>query len=399
MNDWQLGQRLADALQSHPNAPPSRSIAILSDLLGADVSLLLPLRDLVARPGFQSLAPWRQGHGGRQAQRDALLQSLGETYNPQVLTRLAAFLDGYLESQRPNAVPSVGSPQPQSNPQPPTPSVSSQRPASTVPMTVMAEPQGLATPPPGVPFGSPVAPGSTTTPPGTRSSVRRMPLLVASSVVVMALAAGAALRGNLLCAPFGLCSAASIAAANAALEQAEEAAVALAKAKDLTSYAQSLADLDRHLDKIGTEPLLGRSGQDTRKQLEEKARQGRDRLKQEQSHRLTVQQVKAELASTDAMPQEAAGKHRTALLRRLESVPSGSFADAQAEALRQELEPPRPQVQPRTTDPGPTPAAAVAPFEPPAQPQVPRYSRPPAIPSPSGGGSGSSAPYRDSPLW
>ncbi len=399
MDDWRLGQRLAEALQSQPHAPPSQAIAVLSDLLGADVSLLLPLRDLVGRPGFQSLDALRLGQGSRQAQRDALLQSLGETYNPQVLARLAAFLDGYLESQAPNRVSNSGSFPPGSPPQPSTVPVSSWNPASTVPMTVVADPSDLPTPAPGVPFASPAPPASAATTSGTRSNGRRMPLLVAGSVVVLALAVGATLRANFLCAPFGVCSAASIDAANAALDQAQEAAVALGKANDLTTYEQSLDDLDRHLGKITTDALLGRSGQDTRKQLEEKARKGRDRLRQEKRHQLTVQQVKADLESSEAMPQQAAAARRTALVRRLDSVPSGSFASSQAVALREELDPPRLQPLTVPTSPEPTPSLDSAPLAPQAPSPAPRYVPPQSSSPPAASSGGSSAPYRDVPLW
>lgn len=399
MNDWHLGQRLAEALQSQPQAPPSQVIAILSDLLGADVSLLLPLRDLVGRPGFQSLAPWRLGHGSRQAKRDALLQSLGETYNPQVLARLAFFLDGYLESQAPSAVSIAGSTQPQPLLQPPTPSVSSLRPDSTVPMTVVADPQDLAAPPPGVPFALPVASASTSAMSTRRSPGRRMPLLVASVVAMVALAGGAALRANVLCASFGLCSATSIAAANAALDKAQEAAVALGNAEDLAAYEKSLDELDRHLSTIDTDALLGSKGQETRKQLEEKARKGRDRLKQEKSLQLTVRQVKADLESTEAMPQEVAAERRTALLRRLESVPSGSFVSSQAVALREELDPPRLQPVTVPTSPEPTLPLDSAPLTPQAPASAPRYVPPRSSSPPSATGGGSSAPDRDVPLW
>ncbi|AFY27468.1 hypothetical protein Cyagr_0267 [Cyanobium gracile PCC 6307] len=399
MDDWLLGQRLAEALQTQSHPPPSHAIAVLSDLLGADVSLLLPLRDLVSRPGFQSLDSLRLGQGSRKAQRDALLQSLGETYNPQVLARLAAFLDGYLESQAPNSVSDGGSILPKSSAQPSTVPVSSWNPASTVPMTVIADPQDLATPPPGVPFASPPASASTASISDTRSSRRRMPLLVAGSVVVMALAVGAALRSNVLCAPFGLCSAASIAAANAALDEAQEAAVALGKAKDLTAYEQSLADLDRHLDKIETDALLGRTGQDTRKQLEEKARKGRDRLKQEEGHQLTVRQVKSGLDSTDAMPLEAATERRSALLRRLESVPSESFASSQAVALREELAPPRLQPVTVPTAPDPIPSLDSAPLMPQTPASAGRYVPPQSSSSPAATGGRSTGPYREVPLW
>jgi hypothetical protein len=399
MDDRLLGQRLAEALQSQPQAPPSHAIAVLSDLLGADVSLLLPLRDLVGRPGFQSLDPSRLGQGSRQAQRDALLQSLGETYNPQVLTRLAAFLDGYLESQVPNRVSTRHSVLPGSSPQPSTVPVSSWNPADTVPMTVIADSPDMATPAPGVPVPLPCAPASAAITSGTGWNGRRMPFLVAGSVVVMAVVVGGALRANLLCAPFGLCSAASIAAANAALDQAQESAVALGKASDLAAYEQSLDDLDRHLDMIDTDALLGRSGQDTRKQLEEKARKGRARLKQEKRHQLTVQQVKADLEASEAMPQKAAAARRTALVRRLESVPSGSFASSQAVALREDLEPPRLQPPALPTSPLPTPSLDSAPLTPQVPASAPRYPPPRSSSPPAASSGGSGAPYRDVPLW
>ncbi|QVL53388.1 MAG: hypothetical protein KFB97_03065 [Cyanobium sp. M30B3] len=61
MNDRQLGERLADAIGPASQVAPGQVVAVLLDLIGSDLSLLAPLKDLVSRPGFKSLTGQRNG--------------------------------------------------------------------------------------------------------------------------------------------------------------------------------------------------------------------------------------------------------------------------------------------------------------------------------------------------
>ncbi|MEB3199085.1 MAG: hypothetical protein VKK62_00995 [Synechococcaceae cyanobacterium] len=97
IDDHQLGQRLASILaeQAARQLPSGATLARLQDLLGADTTLLGPLRDLLARPAFHQLISADQRSllvGGR----DALLQELAVVYHPLMLARLAAVIDGCL---------------------------------------------------------------------------------------------------------------------------------------------------------------------------------------------------------------------------------------------------------------------------------------------------------------
>ncbi|MFM7361168.1 MAG: hypothetical protein ACKO25_04970 [Cyanobium sp.] len=419
MNDRQLGQQLADAIGPASQAAPGQVVAVLHDLLGSDLSLLAPLKDLVSRPGFQALTGQRTAKGSTQAQREALLHAMGETYQPQVVSRLNAFLEGYLGSQPAEPARATGAAWAEPAPPPP---------ASAVPETEVIDdnddsPSTAAAGPGPTAGAAPAAMAARTS--------RRIPLLAAGGAVVLAvggavvLAAGAALRGNLLCAPLGLCSAASIEAASTALEEAQKAASSLDQAEDLAGYERALGNLERQLERIDSDTGLSKSQRESRKQLQQQAEKARARQKQEKGHQQTVQQVRKERETLGKLAPPAAEERRTALLRRLEPIPAESFSHGEAEELRLELAPPAPPApatpptpepesggasqEPEAPTPSPEPAPAwQAPAPSPAPAwqapaPAPRWSPPPQRSSPppqsSGDGGGSNAPYRDEPLW
>ena len=99
--DHALGQQLVLLIQQsgesafEAGAVSRRLQAQLQDLLGADTSLLIPLRDLLQRPAFRQL--FNLGSQGQVLHaRDALLQDLAQVYSPAVLGRLDAVLRGCL---------------------------------------------------------------------------------------------------------------------------------------------------------------------------------------------------------------------------------------------------------------------------------------------------------------
>lgn len=110
-SDYRLGQTIAAlfAAQRGSDLPAGAILAQLQDLLGSDTALLVPLRDLLQRPAYRQLQD--QGAAGDSpsqllAGRDALLQDLALTYQPAVLARLAAVIDGSL-ALPPGPAPSV----------------------------------------------------------------------------------------------------------------------------------------------------------------------------------------------------------------------------------------------------------------------------------------------------
>ena len=95
--DYQVGRRIAGlvAQQSSPGLDIGRILSTVQDLMGADTSLLGPLRDLLTRPACHQLLGSSQ-HSLSLGGRDALLQDLAETYSPAVVDRLASVLNGAL---------------------------------------------------------------------------------------------------------------------------------------------------------------------------------------------------------------------------------------------------------------------------------------------------------------
>ena len=100
-SDHALGQRLAQMIQQSGDTAFEAGVlsrrlqAQLQDLLGADTTLLNPLRDLLQRPGFRHL--FALGSQGQiLGARDALLRDLAQVYSPAVLSRLDAVLQGCL---------------------------------------------------------------------------------------------------------------------------------------------------------------------------------------------------------------------------------------------------------------------------------------------------------------
>ena len=98
-SDHDLGRQLAQLIQQSGeleanNCVLSRRLpAQLQDLLGADTTLLTPLRDLLQRPAFRQL--FNLGNQGRGLHaRDSLLRDLAEVYSPAVMDRLDAVLQG-----------------------------------------------------------------------------------------------------------------------------------------------------------------------------------------------------------------------------------------------------------------------------------------------------------------
>lgn len=108
-SDHDLGQRLGQLIrQSGVTAFESGVIsrrlqAQLQDLLGADTTLLNPLRDLLQRPAFRQLFILSSQGGQIIHARDALLRDLAEVYSPAVLGRLDAVLQSCLNLPGPAA--------------------------------------------------------------------------------------------------------------------------------------------------------------------------------------------------------------------------------------------------------------------------------------------------------
>jgi hypothetical protein len=93
-NHRQVGGKLGAYIRA--NNPSAQQIqAFLGDLLAED-ELMLPMKDVVARPGFTALAAMA-GTGGGAVQRDALLQELSRSYLPSVVEEIGLLISGLLD--------------------------------------------------------------------------------------------------------------------------------------------------------------------------------------------------------------------------------------------------------------------------------------------------------------
>lgn len=93
-----IGGRLAVLLRERrgEQVRPAALQAIAADLLGNKTELLLPLKELVSRPGFQLLMA-KAGSGSGVLERSALLADLERTFSPAVMTALHELLGGFLD--------------------------------------------------------------------------------------------------------------------------------------------------------------------------------------------------------------------------------------------------------------------------------------------------------------
>ena len=76
-SDYQLGQRIGSLIASQGGSTfvANPILSQVQDLLGADTTLLVPMRDLLQRPAFRSLFGG-EGPSVQLGRRDALLTDL-----------------------------------------------------------------------------------------------------------------------------------------------------------------------------------------------------------------------------------------------------------------------------------------------------------------------------------
>jgi hypothetical protein len=414
----ELGQRLAQTLMQSGGGitTPARLQGLVGDLVADQQELLLPLKDLVCRPGFQALIS-RAGSGTGAIQRDVLLQNLEVTYSHRVVTAIGDVLDGFLDLvpetkaqllalPSPTAQPPAGNYQPVSRTTPPQ---------STLPQLDSA--------------ASPIKH------PADRSSVPR--LVILSVLTATAIAAGVLLgRTPVLCQAVGLCSSTQRSRkVDEALNKAEQAAVDLRAASSLQKYEQAKDMLEQQLLLVKSESLTPEQ-EERFQQLDRTARDARTVVADEQRDALRLDMASKALASA----RESRGVERQALLatatESLNAIPPRSFSADQAREMRRKLEkleqqakssestpaeqasepsptqvlegrpepqpvpppPPQPAYRPQAPAPRPIPAR---PRQPAAQPRpvlqpppTPPQSLPPALEQQA-----EDAPYRERPLF
>jgi hypothetical protein len=226
--------------------------------------------------------------------------------------------------------------------------------------------------------------------------------------VTLAVATLTALRANLFCSSLGLCSVEVIDAATAALDKAEQTAARLNKANTLTDYDQATRDLAYQLRRIEHDGVFSEAQRNRLKTLQESASTALERSKRENVDRQTVQEVRDKNKSVQSLPWLQAEKNRLQLLQRLKQISPKSFSHGEAQALRQQLQPP-PAEEPKNAYRQPDPAQIqskplldwrrVRPREEPTLDWRGRSGprlQPPADPAELGS---DNTPYRKEPLW
>lgn len=444
-------RRLGAALrlrQPKGNASRQQLGAMVRDLVGADQSLLAPLQHLIGNSFFLALDPANASRAERLCTRDQLLADMAETYQPKVVERLRAFLNGYLDLPDTGAVPhdpviwgddppvpssdrsDRGAPPAQSTsattaapyPQPVTPAPTT--PASTAGCPAGSGPHPIAD----AAASSAPAPSATAGPSqgaDAPPSPRRIPLVLGLSLLA-GLGVGLAYRLHALCRPLGLCpvptsntSQPSLSAK--ALDRAQQAADSMEQARSLPSYETALSDLDKELLWLSGDPLTpAQVAQMAR--LQRVARDGSQRLMQEKKEAAAVAEAKGRIDSLPKLPTERQAPEREAIRAALSTIPSRSFSygDAQAQLIRLNALAAPPEAPSETPaeegaqapEPGPTPAP-ISPAPTPRRdwssgerswspPRRESPSAPPSRPAPAPAppeDSGSNAPHRDDPLF
>ena len=389
-----IGGRLALYVrQQQGGLPPvSTLLAVAADLAGEQSQLVLPLRELVSRPSFPSLAG-KAGSGSGSLERQALLQSMEATFAPALIAALGEILSGFLDLPS-GPTPSQNTSQPSQKPA--TAKFSPGSPSST--STAHTQRSSANQDP-----AQPASPQSNSSHPA-RS---RLPSLVAIAATSAVLVAGGLSVGGLwlssrgvsaskLCAAVGLCSDQRVPSPRQqALEGAAKAEQALRRAKGLEDYRQATGTLEQLLLKLANASLTSEQDRQ-RQQLETIAKQARTILIEEEADLGRLNQASQAIDAAQNSSGNERDRQLNAAREALKAIPARSFSDDGANRLRAQLSALERQ-QSTQTDPEPTTAAPEPPSStPPVQRSlsVPQPARAlsPRTPRPT-------EAYRDQPLF
>lgn len=305
-------------------APAAVRQALVADLFAGFNDLLIPLKDVVRRPGFECF--YDKGSAQRGViQRDALLRDLQQIYAPAVLAQVAEVLNGFLGLAPDGSISAAWNDVTfQQIVEEPVPAFA---PPVTQPQHVNAQRQGA-----GSPMGL---------------------LLTLLAVGALSVLAVIALRNPELCRLTGSCVADPAATHGGSRLQPALAAVdALQKSETLASYEQALSLLQRELLRLSSAEL-GLSEQQQLKVLKGQALQGRRRLAALQADDLSLglKRQRGEPTPEEAIPQDAPSENPTPPRRAkpTESDPPSVPEPAPAPVQRD---------PPALIDPPPAPAAS-----------------------------------------
>jgi len=316
---YELGSRLAGFLTHSGQDTPQVVMGLLSDLVGDEQDLLVPLRHLVGLPGFSLLLKKAGTRTGLQG-RDALLQSISQTYSSSVVIALGQFLDGFL------ALPE----------------------GSTPPIHLKLETKSTQQCP-GLgassnPYTSSASDPSILVQRGSKLRGFRNRFLVLSVVTALATATTAVvLRSGVLC-PVGLsCSPGSSLAVLQGLDAAAKFAQSMNKATSLKAYGQALKALQDQLSLLNAlapnGSILSADQSKHLANLQSQASLGSSRLTKEQLDQDRIQQMSIELDALGKLElgQELQARHAHAASS-LGAISPTSFSYAKAKELQNRLD-------------------------------------------------------------
>ena len=378
--------------QQQSGLPPvSTLLAVAADLAGEQGQLVLPLRELVSRPSFPSLAA-KAGSGSGSLERQALLQSMEATFAPALIAALGEILSGFLDLPA-GPTPSQNTSQPFQKPATAKFSPGSPSSTSTAHTQRSSANQDPAQPAP--PQNNP-----------SHRARSRLPSLVAIAATSALLVAGGLSVGGLwlssrgvsaskLCAAVGLCpDQRGPSASQQDLEGAAKAEQALRRAKGLEDYRQATGTLEQLLLKLANANLTPEQDRQ-RQQLGTIAKQARMILTEEEADLARLNQASYAINAAQTSSGNERVRELNAAREALKAIPARSFSADGANRLRAQLSALERQQSPPAS-PEPTTASPQPPTStPPVQRSitVPQPARVPASSAPT------EEPYRKQPLF
>lgn len=359
-----IGGRLAVVLRQSQGQQktPAALQAIAADLLGERTELLVPLKELVSRPGFRQLIT-KAGSGSGAVERRALLVDLEKTFSPAVITALEELLAGFLDL--PSAAVSAA---PEQRPEP----TSGAR---------VQEKESF---------------------PQQRAGKKVNPVALAVSVcavtATLVVAGSVAMRTPGICAALRLCeSGGQVTAVQQTLDAAKRAVADLERATNPASYRSAATDLERALQRLNTETLTPEERQQEQ-ELVAISRKAQAAVMQDEWDEVQLQRAAAAVAAARSLKGVEQQVQLSAADQALQTIGAGGFAAGEATRLRGEVaglkaeqpvasDQPVAEAQPQVRSWTPPPRSGSA-------APTPRTAPPPRAPEASAG-----SEWREQPLF
>jgi len=362
-----IGGQLAVYLRQRGHDLPSAQTlqALASDFAAGHDDLVLPLKDLLLKPAFRQLIP-KAGSGKGTLERQALLQSMQNTFAPAVIDALGDVLSGFLDLPKDStseaAIPANN---PDSIP-------------NTQPRLFSQENQRQST---SQTSNSPSS-HSESSAPAKRTSGRTLAIaLLGAGTCVLGLGLIAVTPVTPLCQPLKICLGQQNNGNDifSILESGSLAQNSLEQATDLETYQSAASRLDAALSKLNSLELSPYQHLIQQK-LQNVSTRARDAIAQEKLDQERLLRVQQAIESAQNLSVEGREAQLDAARRDLEPIASSRFAASRARELRQQLDS---LLAESPEAPSSTPADVPTPGS---------YTPRPSTPS-------SSTSWRSQPLW